>query len=895
MKRHSNVWPCIALLGAAVCVAAGFGPLPALAEQGKTIGKGAGVIEKFRLPNGLTVVIRENHSSPVVAVQAWVKAGSRTEPSARSGMSHILEHMAFKGTKRRGPGEIAREVEGLGGEINAYTSFDHTVYHITISGRFLENALDILSDTLGNSIFDAGELAREKEVVLEELRMNEDNPGRVNSKALFREAYRVHPYGRPVIGYADTIRKTSRKDLLSYFARFYSPANMVLVIAGDVDPAKARPMIERTFGALKGHSDPGGKIPAEPPQKELRVTVQERDAKRVYLDMGFHGPSMRSREVFAWDLLSSILGGGQTSRLYREVKDSRGLVDSISAYSYTPRDPGVLLVGATASPDKAIEALRETLVQTFRMGVRPPEGEELARAKTSTESDFLYSLESQGSLARHVGFFETTLGDGGYETKYLQRIRSVTAEEIRSAARKHLKPGNLTISLVVPPGEAATFSGDAVTALVKEAYREATREEPQAEARTGLSTAREVLENGIRVVVREDRSVPVVAVQAGFLAGVRAEPADKGGLSTITAELLTKGTRERGAREIAEAVENIAADLSGFSGRNSLGLRAKFMRKDLEQGFRLFAESLRGPTFPEEELEKKRTEILGRLSLQKDDMTRSVFLLFLARHYGEHPYARNPLGSEESVRGIARKDVADYYERISDPRNLVIAVSGDIGTDEALSIVRKAFGDLPRNEGFVPPGAMPVAEEKGIRRIEERRDKEQAHFVIGYTGARFTDPDRYALDLLGASLAGQGGRLFTNLRDRKSLAYSVTSFSSEQVDPGFFAFYMGTSADKLEGAISDTLQEIEEVARNGVTEEEFERAKRWTVGNYEIGLQSNLSYADRMMYNELYGVGYEETFRAPEKIEAVTLSEVNREARKVLSEGQYTIAILRGR
>jgi len=276
-------------------------------------------------------------------------------------------------------------------------------------------------------------------------------------------------------------------------------------------------------------------------------------------------------------------------------------------------------------------------------------------------------------------------------------------------------------------------------------------------------------------------------------------------------------------------------------------------------------------------------------------MTRSVFLLFLARHYGDHPYARNPLGTEESVRGTTRQEVVDFYQRVSDPRNLVIAVSGDIGTDDAFSIVRKAFGDLPRREGFVPPGPIPVPVEKGIRRIEEQRDKEQAHFVIGYTGARFTDPDRYALDLLGASLAGQGGRLFTNLRDRKSLAYSVTSFSSEQVDPGFFAFYMGTSADKLEGAIADTLEEIGDVARNGVTEEEFERAKRWTIGSYEIGLQSNASYADRMMYNELYGVGFEETFRAPEKIGAVTLEEVNRMARKVLSTKEYTIAVLRGK
>ena len=852
------------------------------------------MIETFTLENGLIVVLRENHSSPVVAVQVWVKAGSTTEPEEGAGMSHILEHMAFKGTQRRGPGQIAREVEALGGEINAYTSFDHTVYHITISGRFLGNALDILADTLGNSVFDAEELAREKEVVLEELRMNEDNPGRVNGKAMFREAYRVHPYGRPVIGYDNTIRGITRDDLLAYFSRYYHPGNMVLVIAGDVDPAKARPLIESAFLPLRVREAPSVGMPSEPPQKEIRVKIQEREAKRAYLDLAFHGPSMRDGDVFSWDVLSVILGSGQTSRLYHEVKDARGLVDSISASAYTPKDKGILIVSATGAADRAKEALREILLQTFRMAAAPPGGQELARAKTSIETDFVYSLESAGSLARHVGFFETTLGDAGYEQKYLQKIRAVTADDIVAVARAYLRPENLTLAAVVPRGEAGLLSAEEVRAIASESYREAMRPAEEAGKQQG-AVVKDVLGNGIRVIIREDRAVPVIAVEAGFLGGLRAEPRDRGGVSSMAAELLTKGTKERTAREISEAVENIGADLSGYSGRNSFVLRARFMSKDFPAGFRLFAESLRWPTFPEEELEKKRQEILGRLKLQKDDMTRSVILLFLATHYGNHPYARNPLGTEESIRAITREDVESFYRRWADPRNLVIAISGDIGAQEALSALREAFGDFPLRAGFAPIGPMPVPEAKEIRRAREPRDKEQAHFVIGYTGARVTDPERYALDVLGSALAGMGGRLFTNLRDKKSLAYSVTSFSSEQVDPGFFAFYMGTSADKLEGAITDTLKEIEDVRARGVTAEELERAKKWMIGTYEIGLQSNAAYADKMMYNELYGVGYEEVFREPERIEAVTLEEVNRMAARVLNTDRYTIAVLGGR
>jgi zinc protease len=808
-------------------------------------------------------------------------------------MSHILEHMAFKGTKRRGPGEIAREVESVGGEINAYTSYDQTVYHITLSGRFLENALDILADTLGNSVFDAGELARELEVILEEVRMNEDNPGRVVSKALFREAYKVHPYGRPVIGYVDTIRKTTRDDLLAYFRANYVPGNMVLVLAGAVDPKTSRPLIEKTFGQLAPGSAPRAVMPPEPPQKETRVVVKEKDARRAYLDMGFHGPSMRDPDVYAWDLLSMILGSGETSRLYRTVKDGKGLADSVYASSYTPADPGLLFVGGTLSPEKTRSALKEILLETFRLAAAPPEGAELARAKTATETDFLYSLESQSSVARHVGFYETTLNDAAFEQTYLRKIRAVTADDIQAVAKKYLATGNLTVSAVLPAGQGGILPAEEVRTIAREAYEEATA--PAAKAERKRTVVKEVLGNGIRVIVRENRVVPVVAVQAGFLAGVRGEPKGKDGVAGLAAGMLVKGTPHRTAREISEAVENMGADLSGYSGRNSFGLQGKFLQRDFEKGFRLFADSILDPTFPAEELEKKRIETLGALKQQKDQLTQATFLLFLEAHYGGHPYGRNPLGTENSVRGMTPADMKAYYERWADPRNMVIAISGDIDAEEALAAVRKTFGEMPPRPGYEALGAMPVPSHDAVIKAEERRDKQQAHFVIGYPGARFTDPDRYALDVLGSALAGMGGRLFVNLRDKKSLAYSVTSFSSEQVDPGFFAFYMGTSADKLDVAIADTLVEISEVKKDGVTREEFERAKKWMIGTYEIGLQSNAAYADKMVYNELYGTGYEETFTAPEKIAAVTLSDVNRLAASVLDREKYTIAVLRGK
>jgi len=539
------------------------------------------------------------------------------------------------------------------------------------------------------------------------------------------------------------------------------------------------------------------------------------------------------------------------------------------------------------------EALREILVETFRMTASPPDGPELARAKTATETDFLYSLESQEAVARHVGFYETTLNDASFEQTYLRKIRAMTSEDILAVARKYLSPENLTVSAVLPAGQGGLLDREEVRKIALEAQAAAAATAGAEEGKGAV--VKEVLPNGIRVIVRENRTVPVVAVEAGFLAGVRAEPADKGGVSGLTAGMLTKGTKNRSAREIAEAVENMGAALSGTSGRNMFGLQGKFLRRDFPQGFRLFAESLREPTFPAEELDKKRREVLGALKRQKDQLTQATFLLFLAAHYGAHPYARNPLGTDNSVRAMTSADLHAFYGRWADPRNMVIAVSGDIGVDEALAAVRKAFGDFPKRPGYEPLGAIAVPPLEGVRKEEEQREKQQAHFVIGYPGARFTDPDRYALDVLGSALAGMGGRLFVNLRDKKSLAYSVTSFSSEQVDPGFFAFYMGTSADKLDVAVADTLKEIGEVKKEGITREELERARKWMIGTYEIGLQSNSSYAAKMVYNELYGVGYEETFNAPDKIAAVTLADVNRLAAGVLDTDKYSIAILRGK
>ncbi len=843
---------------------------------------------KYTLKNGMTVVLKENHGSAIVAVQVWVKAGSTTEPEKYAGISHVLEHMAFKGTKKRGVGEIAREVEGLGGDINAYTTFDHTVYHITIASRYLKNALDVLSDTLANSIFDEKELKKEIEVIMEEYRMNQDDPGQVASRTLFSSFFTHHPYGRPVIGYPRTISQINRDAVVSYFKKFYVPKNMVLVVAGDIKPEQVKPLVKKYMEPLKGETPPEVTRAVEPERKKINVVVKEMDTARVYLEIGFPGVSLRDEDVFAYDLLSMILGEGKTSRLYTKVKEEMGLVDSVYAYSFTPKDPGLLMISASCDPGNVKDAVNGILGEVYRVAAAGVAPSELARAKKKTVADFIYSLESQSSLARVLGFYETALGNAFFQDEYRDAILKVTAGEIQDVAKRYFKKGDFVLSLVIPKGKAGKLNRGELARMAAKAYKKAFQEGGE----RGESLRQLTLRNGIRVVVRENHSIPVVAVSAGFLGGVRAETQETNGACNLMSLMLTRGTAKHSASDLSRMIEDMAGSIDSFSGRNSFGLNGQFLSEDFERGVNLMAEMVLSPTFDENEIAKKKKEVLASIKAQKDSPVSDLIRLYMKSQYGTHPYGMDPLGTPERVNTFKRDTLVGFYKRLVYPGNMVISVSGDVDADYALSVISDAFEDFSRE------GDLSIKKKKKVKvlekavRVEKKIDKLQAHFIIGFLGTDFSSSDRYALRVLASALAGQGGRLFKELRDRRSLAYSLTAFSSEQFDRGFFAFYMGTEGKKLTEGVDSMWSEIIRFLKEGIREEEVARARNYIIGNFEIGLQSNRSYAESLMFNILYGTGIDSIRKFPSRIMAVKKRDVERVARKYIDMKRYVLAIL---
>jgi zinc protease len=401
-----------------------------------------------------------------------------------------------------------------------------------------------------------------------------------------------------------------------------------------------------------------------------------------------------------------------------------------------------------------------------------------------------------------------------------------------------------------------------------------------------------ILDNGIRLIVKENLSLPIVSIQVSFLGGVRFEEESKNGINSFMAVMITKGTRHQSSLEIAKKVERMAGSLNGFSGYNSFGLTFTFLSQHFEEAFQLLTEVIRQPSFDQEEMEKRRRLILASIRQQEDDLGRLVFKLFRKTLYEKHPYRMDTFGTLDSIQRLTQKDLKENYQRIVIPENMVITVVGDVDQTKVLLAVKKGFGDLKRESTSAPSISQePLVQRR--RKAEIIKMKEQAHFVLGFLGVSFHHPDSYALTVLDAALSGQGGRLFHELRDKESLAYALDFMAHPNLDPGFIGIYMGTHPNKLETAIEAVLRELKKVREEGVTEEEVDRAKKYLIGNFEIGLQTNGAQANQMSLDELYGFGFDHYQKYPLEIQKVTKEDVNRVAKQYFNLESYVIAIIK--
>ncbi len=826
------------------------------------------------LENGMTVLLQENHRSPVVTIQAWVRAGSVTEGElSGTGVSHFVEHMLFKGTERRSVGRIGEEVKESGGATNASTGNDKTVYHITFHADHFDKVLDIMADVLMNSVFDPEEVEREREVIIREIQMNRDAPFRRLYLTALQTAYAVHPYKDPVIGYENLLRAVTRDELVAYYRKYYVPNNIIFLAVGDFEADEALAKVRDAFRDFERKSIAPMVVPQEPSQKGIRERVDEFAITVAQSMMGFHGPNLHSEDLYPMDVLAIALGGGETSRLYRELREKMGIVYTVMAWSATPRDPGMFWIATSFEPEN-YEGVKEAVweqIEKLRSEGISQEELEIARAKVL--SDYVFAKETVEGQARSLGSGEFDAYDIFFDKHYVESIAQVSAGDIQRVIEKYFRSENSVITTLMPLGK-----------------KTPTGEEPEG---TGVKAEtaqieKIVLPNGLTLVLREDHGSETVAIRLHALGGARAEDESNTGITNLMTSAMLKGTATRSAQEIAWAIESRGGGIGSFSGHNSFGFEVDMLSRDLETGLEILADVVANPAFAEEEVERERTAALASIKKVDDEIFSASTRLFRRTMFEGHPYSFQAQGEAEVVNALTPENLREFHSEATAASRMVLSVFGDIDRSETAELVKRYFGGLERG-AELSVGGWPGPSGEGLKKASKRMNKEQLAILVGFPGVDVADSDRYTLEILSSFLNSQGGRLFQVLRDERGLAYMVGAFNILGVDPGAFVFYIVTDPGKREEAESGMLEVIRELREKGLTGEELQRTKVEVMGKHAISSQTNGQLATAVTFDELYGLGYNNHREYDSKIRAVTEDDVMRVASEVFDLGGYVV------
>lgn len=812
----------------------------------------------FKLDNGLEIIVKEDHTAPLVSAQAWVRTGSIFEGRLRgSGVSHLVEHMVFQGCGTRGPGELARAVQETGGYLNAYTSFDRTVYWIDTLREGLDTALGVLADLTLNATFPQAEFDKEKDVIRREIDMGKDDPGRTLSQLMFQTVYREHPFREPVIGRLELFNAVDRDTAYGYYKQHYQPSSMFVVVVGDVSAEAVRDLVAGYFGKAENRFAPPECLPPEPPQAGRREAHVEFPTEVARMELAWRIPGLLHEDTPALEVLGVLTGTGRSSRFFREIRERRALVHSIGAGAYTPTQGGLFYVSAETDPEKREAAEAAVLEQIAAIQEHGVTEREVARARRLFLADQLQSLTSMRGQASDLGGNWHSAHHLDFTRDYLAAVDRVTPADVLRVARRYLNPCVLTSVSLKPKGSLAkkTFN-------IRAAKSNAIR--------------RHVFDNGLTLLVREDSRLPAVFMQSGQRGGLLAETAENNGAGRLMARSIVKGAAGYNAEEIADMIENGGGSIGADSGGSSFGVSTQVLRPDWRDGVRLWADVLLRPHFPEAEVARERVRQLAAIRQEEDHPSYVAFRELRRAAYGEHPLALNRNGTAESVERLTHETLVNLHRSLLTAGNMVLAVFGDVEFEAARDLVGDAFEALPpgpRQEHEHASAAL-LPEWRG-RVIELPSEKRQAFLGAGFRTVSLTHPDRLALNLLDEACSDMASRFFERIREQHGLAYSVGSTQVLGMAPGLFAFYLSTAPEKLAFAREELLSEIRNLAENGLTADELDRARRTWIGKQAMQTQSNAGLAQQCVLNELYGLGFDHDERILERVRTITLEEVN--------------------
>ncbi|MBN3894163.1 MAG: insulinase family protein [Nostoc sp. NOS(2021)] len=895
-------------------------------------------VRKTVLENGLTVLTKEVHTAPVVTVQVWYKVGSRNEEPGVNGIAHQLEHMMFKGTKNR-PIQFGRLFSALGSDSNAFTSYDQTAYYGTVERNKLKALLVLEADRMQNSQIEPEQLASEKRVVISELQGYENSPEYRLNRAVMQAVFPNHAYGLPVGGTKADVEKFEVEQVQKYYRNFYSPDNAVLVIVGDFQTANTLETIKEVFGKLAkrvrneelGVRSKNTFTPST--SLSTPIVLREPGAGRL-LQVVYPLPDANQPDVPALDVMDYIFTEGRNSRLYQALVES-GLASELTASVTSLRESGwyeVLVTAGSKQDLKKIDSvLSSAIANVAEKGVT---SEEVERAKTQLTADVILSNRDITSQAMRLGNDQTTAGDYRYTDYYLAAVRLVKPTDIVAVINKYLTKEARTVGFFEPTQKQITEVGDkpdsahttenfsplapvlfsevmkylppvdlatdALLAVVGISEAVASRREAVASPPASTSRREDIAQilpqqlkfpNGLRILLLRDHSTPTVTLSGHIQAGTEFDPDDQAGLAAFVAENLLNGTNSKDVLTIAKVLAERGASLDFQTYREGVHIEGDSLAEDLPILLEILADVVKNCNFPVKELELYREQTLTDLQHELDEPSEVARRIFVQSIYPKkHPLHTFP--TEESLQQIQRQDVIDFKAKHYRPDTTVLALVGDFDLDKVRSLIKNKFGDW-KVSGQAPTLKYPTVSmpEKIVSVNPVLPGKTQAVTYMGCTGINRYDPRFHAALVLNQILGGDtlSSRLGAEVRDRQGLSYGIYSYFQAGKNAGTFLIEMQTSPEDSTKAIASTRQILQQIHQQGVTALEVETAKRTLISNYNVSLANPEELTDRILMNEVYELDKVELHSLTDKIQKVTLDQVNQAARELLHPDQIVV------
>jgi zinc protease len=850
---------------------------------------------KFQLKNKLKVLMIESKKSPVVSVQMWVKTGSADEKKGEEGISHFIEHLVFKGTEKFKVGEIANTVEASGGELNAYTSFDQTVFYVTISKSFSDVALNVVSQMMGFPIFDPKEIDSEREVVCEEIKMGQDSPGRRSSQLLFSTVFKKHAYGKPVIGYEKNVRGWSAKKIKQFYQSRYVPENMFLVVSGDFETAEMKAKINEYFGKFRPFKLRKVTRGKEPAQQRYQYKVQKYKIQDRHLHLAFRAPNIRHKDIPALDVLAMILGQGDSSRLVKKLRLENPVANSISAFNYNPKDEGLFAITAHYQGDHFEVISKEILNQIQQLKTTEVSWAEIKRARVAISSEQFYSIETVDGLANKAGTLEFYFNDQDAQKKYLKQLSLVTPQTVQKVAKKYLKLEKLSAAFMGEIDEAASAKQlQELPKLWKAAESQKVKLQkrgkkiaiPKLTLKSGKSGSLQVekitLDSGLKILFSEIKDTPTVSAKFVFRGGARLEQPDCMGLSELTARTWVSATKSKNEEVLMQEIEESAIGLSCFSGKNTIGFSLEYLSVFEKKALELTMDCIENACLDSEIIAREK-QILDQAIRSREDHPSSLCVRqFLKAMFGSHPLSYEATGTHESVARITREHMQEIKNKVLAPDNLTVVVVGDFKKAAWMAEIKK-LDKILRQHKAVKPIHM-LEDLTANKRKFLATTKEQSHVIMGWRALSLSDPDRFTLHAIEAILAGQGGRLFLELRDKNSLAYTVSPMRMESLETGYFGGYIACSHEKVEKALEMFQAEFKKLCDEDVGAEELERAKKYLIGQHDIGLQKKSALCNLIAFDETYGNDYRQSLHIADEYNKVTAEKIRALANRLFNK-----------